>query len=302
MFCTSSALQNGKEIVYRILTSAPPFLRIIMSLSLTGPTFTYPGVSALDLINGDFNLRPLPALTVLTAGITNGDNTVFGTGGNDDINALGGNDIVFAGAGDDWVRGSNGTDSLYGEDGNDQLNGGEGNDALFGGRGSDELIGSNGDDSAYGGQGQDLLKGGAGNDLLSGDTGDDFVYGGIGNDDLYGGVGNDLLNGGEGNDRLAGGLGDNALYGMGGNDTFVFNQSELGGMQFMDGGTGIDTLRVQLDNPAMYTIAQATAAIDAALSGGPDVDGVYHVMGVSFTNIERIVSIGLADGNLNYMV
>lgn len=281
----------------------PQFLRIIMTVSLCAPTFTYPGVSALDLINGDFNLRPLPALTVLIAAITNGDDTVFGTGGNDDINVLGGNDLVFAGAGDDWVRGSNGNDTVYGEDGNDQLNGGSGADQLFGGKGSDGLIGGLDDDRLYGGQGQDLLKGDAGNDLLSGDTGNDFVYGGIGADDLYGGIGNDLLNGGDGDDRLSGGMGDNAMYGGAGNDTFVFNESELGGSQYIDGGDGVDLLRIQLNNPGAYTIAQATAFLDAAFASGPDDNGVYHLEGFGcITNIEKIVSIGLADGNLNYMI
>ena len=102
---------------------------------------------------------------------------------------------------------------------------------------------------------------------------------------------------------MAGSLGDNALYGMGGNDTFVFNESELGGSQYMDGGEGNDVLRVQLNNPGNYTIAQATAFLDAAFVNGPDGKGVYHLDGFGcITNIERIVSFGLSDGNLNYTI
>jgi Ca2+-binding RTX toxin-like protein len=74
----------------------------------------------------------------------------------------------------------------------------------------------------------DIMNGGAGNDSISGLTGDDTIVGGAGDDVLAGGAGDDLLVGGTGADTYVWSLG-------GGHDTILDN-----------GGTGYDTLDLDL--------------------------------------------------------
>ena len=149
-----------------------------------------------------------------------GNNVIWGFGGNDVIFAKGGNDVVYGGSGNDYIDGGSGRDWLFG---------GWGNDILIGGSGNDYLSGSSGNDDLYGGSGNDKLLGGSGSDWL------------------FGGTGNDLLFGGSGNDTLDGGQGGDYLYGQSGNDSFNFTTTEeTGDFNFYHGGSGVDTLVLNL--------------------------------------------------------
>ena len=86
------------------------------------------------------------------------------------------------------------------------------------------------------------LNGGDGDDILIGGTGSNNISGGAGNDILTsGGSGNDILLGGDGNDTLTHtGTSTGNLVGGAGDDTI-----HAGGFtDFVDGGTGTDTLYV----------------------------------------------------------
>jgi Ca2+-binding RTX toxin-like protein len=76
---------------------------------------------------------------------------------------------------------------------------------------------------AFGLGGGDTLIGSAGNDILYGDAGADSLDGGTGSDTLYGGTGDDRLNGSGGADLLDGGAGNDTLWGGAGNDTYRFS-------------------------------------------------------------------------------
>lgn len=171
-------------------------------------------------------------------------------------------DRVFVGSdGADMVCGSNYPDSISGADGDDTLLGNGGKDTINGEAGNDTLEGGLGDDNLYGHEarpatppdnyndaGDDVLRGDAGNDTLRGNGGDDMLYGGEGNDDLDGGAGND------------------ELYGEAGNDTLT--DSDLVGIDVLDGGDGVDTV-------SFAAIAPGT---DAGQLGEADGAGnVLHV-------------------------
>jgi hypothetical protein len=71
-----------------------------------------------------------------------------------------------------------------------------------------------------------------------GTPGDDLLIGTNGNDILIGGLGNDTLRGGRGSDVLYGGAGD---------DVLIFGPQN----HRMDGGSGIDTLAIEVSNMTM---------------------------------------------------
>jgi Ca2+-binding RTX toxin-like protein len=138
-----------------------------------------------------------------------------------------------------------------------------------GGAGSQNFAGTEGDDVASGGAGNDLLNGLGGNDTLSGDAGTDI---------LRGGAGDDLITGGAGND---------ALLGEAGNDTFNYTIGD--GADAIDGGTGIDWLRI-FGTAANNTLA---ATFDGSV--------LTSVAGSSLTGIELVTAdlLGGVD-TLNY--
>lgn len=112
------------------------------------------------------------------------------------------------------------------------------NQIAFGTRKDDTLQGSNRGDIIYGLQGNDTLYGLNGSDWLFGNDGNDTLKGGAGKDQLFGGAGNDTLDGGAGSDCVDGGSG---------NDVAIYRVAENNGAHDKyDGGTGTDTLRLEL--------------------------------------------------------
>ncbi|NQW54673.1 MAG: cadherin-like domain-containing protein, partial [Rhodospirillales bacterium] len=210
-----------------------------------------------------------------SAGTGKGNDSLDGGAGNDILAGGAGNDSLVGGAGDDLLLGDgsinrngkanfgSGGGSGGGSHGasqtfNDYLSGGTGNDKLDGGRGNDVLDGGDGNDSLVGGAGNDSLKGGAGNDLLLGDG--SLGSGGKVKFDSGGGSGGGSGRGSGGgsgggshgaaqtfNDYLDGGAGNDVLYGERGNDQAVYRAAEnLGARDVYDGGSGIDTLTLEL--------------------------------------------------------
>jgi Ca2+-binding RTX toxin-like protein len=154
--------------------------------------------------------------------------------------------------GSDTLRGTTGADDLYGLGGNDGLYGLEGNDRLWGGSGVDALFGA------------------AGNDQMYGEAGDDYMLGGLGADYLHGGSGNDRLRGEDGADVLNGGPGDNDLRGGIGNDTIIHYgraaDGNPGGKAFYDGGSGTDTLALDVIGPFRVTEEDLAGVVGAYVS------------------------------------
>ena len=176
---------------------------------------------------------------------------------------MAGNDTIEGTGGNDTLSGTNGDDTIVGGPGNDTIDGGAGNDIIFGDGTVSGSAGGSGNGSGHGsgsGQGSGSGRGwgsgsGSGNGWGSGSgsghhggssshggdaaTFDDYLSGGLGDDTLYGGDGNDTLDGGGDRDTVDGGAG---------NDTgiFVGGETGSGGNDVYRGGTGTDTLRIQL--------------------------------------------------------
>jgi Ca2+-binding RTX toxin-like protein len=165
-----------------------------------------------------------------------------------------------AGAGNARVAGSASGNRFTGNGGGNVLEGGAGSDTLLGGRGDDTLVGGDGNDTIDGGRGVDVMEGGAGNDVYVVSSARDRVVelAGAGRDTVevqapryalsanvenavvtYAGgalvTGNALAN------VLTGGAGADRLQGGDGNDVFVY-----GGGDSIDGGAGIDLLKLEL--------------------------------------------------------
>ena len=212
-----------------------------------------------------------------------GNDYLYGEDGNDKLSGGDGNDYVDGGSGDDSISGGEGNDSLYGGDGNDTIDGGAGNDTISAGSGDDRIFLSEGTDIVDGGLGNDtldasrlasgvtvnlLLGTASSNGVLSllsgienvvGTTSADNITGDLGDNVLVGNGGNDRIFGGFGADTIVAGNGQGQYFGEFGNDTLVWAVGTTGSQVF-DGGSGTDTLRVEM------TAAQLTPAVLAELN------------------------------------
>jgi subtilisin family serine protease len=246
----------------------------------------------VDAISGfEYNVLDLNAFLAAVAAQL-GDKTIIlgeksadrlsGTAGGDQIFGLSGNDRIEAGAGNDRLEGGTGADTLTGETGNDVVSGGEGNDQLSGGDGADTLEAGTGNDIVNGGAGTDVAryegtltsydvwKNGRSYVVRSIDGGDDrvssiesFEVGGrrYTPDQLISELsklsdgssrGADYIADGETGRRIDGLGGDDTIWARGGNDTVVFYGTE----EFVDGGAGLDTLRLSAGwQPSNYNYA-----------------------------------------------
>ncbi|WP_043359590.1 calcium-binding protein [Belnapia sp. F-4-1] len=199
-----------------------------------------------------------------------------------------------------------------------EVTGGAGADRLTGGAGADSLAGGAGDDTLDGGAGSDRLAGGLGNDLYHVDTAGDRVTeaAGEGRDTVVAAIdivlpthvevlvlaagalrgtgnalanlitGNDapnILGGGAGNDTLVGGGGMDRLLGGDGDD-LLDGASGLGEMDWLAGGAGHDTYRV--DSAADQVVEAAGGGIDAVFA---DIAGGRYILP---SNAERLVLLG----------
>lgn len=173
--------------------------------------------------------------------------------GNDKVLGNQANNRLIGGTGDDTLWGMNGNDYLAGQAGNDTLGGGSGNDRLFGGSGDDRLFASPGDDALEGGAGNDtfIIGEGDGNDIISDWGGTDTIqFNGLSLQDFQVTLEDNTLifthrstgdttqvkNGGVGaieSYQFSDGTFDTAalqtLAIQAQNDTFSFNETEIGG-------------------------------------------------------------------------
>jgi Ca2+-binding RTX toxin-like protein len=140
-------------------------------------------------------------------------------------------------------------ESVRGSFQDDRLSGTEGADNISGSFGNDTIIGLGGNDSLAGGGGNDSVLGGAGDDTLTSFGGDGFYDGGDGNDLIGVADGNDTISGGAGDDHI-----DIAARVVGGGPNY--------GDKVIDGGSGIDSLTMEVFSPVTVNLETGT------LSGG----------------------------------
>ncbi len=142
------------------------------------------------------------------------------------------------------------------------------------------------DDSIYLYGGNDAAQGSFGNDWIYGGDGNDRLFGGAQGDYLYGEAGVDRLRGEGGNDVLTGGAGGDVLDGGTGDDRFMIEgRAEMRGDQVY-GGTGIDTLVLDLSDATAFRFA------------APDSIDVSSFGGMTFRDVERYEIEGSARGDV----
>ncbi|MBY5560131.1 metal-binding protein [Rhizobium leguminosarum] len=154
--------------------------------------------------------------------------------------------------------------------------------------GTVDLAGELGSGSAnvIGTSGNDVITTGAGNDNIAGGDGADTLNGGAGYDSLNGGVGNDTLNGGDGNDVLSGDVGNDVIRGGAGNDTI--DDGELFGLASevvdIDAGDGNDAITLETFAPMNSGTIDGGAGIDTLR--------VTSLQGLTIKNVEILETAG----------
>ena len=128
------------------------------------------------------------------------------------------------------------------------------------------------------GAGADDVTGGTGNDSIDVKGGANFVIGMAGNDSITAGSGVDDLDGGSGNDTITGGDGADNLIGGAGNDVFNYASGEGGDADYIDAGTGTDTIVTSAD----INFSSVLTA-DGTLKTGGGIDQVVLYAGSTGT-------------------
>ena len=256
----------------------PPTITLKGNATITipmGPTYTDPGYTATDNIDGDITsmvtvtgmVNPLiPGTYTIQYMVTDAaDNTkqqdrvvtvspptdttqycnsmtlaqLMASGKYNIINKMFSSDSNIKGTNnaDLIIVGNNGP-TIDGKAGDDCIIGGTGNDIILGQAGNDIMYGNGGNDEIRGGENKDLIHGGPGNDELHGGSGHDTIHGESGADEIHGGPGNDTIYGGSEGDTIWGLGGNDTIYGEGGNDTIYAGP----GIDTIHGGPGTDTI------------------------------------------------------------
>ena len=126
-------------------------------------------------------------------------------------------------------------------------------------------MGTNGGDTITTGDERDLIFSRDGNDIIMSGNGGDIVFADRGDDVIFGEAGNDLLIGGRGNDEITGGSGNDIVKLGRDDDTGIYTVSDnVGDWDMYHGGSGIDTLIINVDTAA------EKEAIDTFLASHPN--------------------------------
>ena len=184
-----------------------------------------------------------------------------------DVNDLSEANLILGTAGVDNLNGTNEADEIHGLGSNDRINGRDGDDIIIGGAGDDNMSGGDGNDTfrvSGSGDGFDRFNGNAGDDRIEAGA-DDTTIGmstfnnsvetvssnGFDNVTIEGNDSNNTLNfsnteldgidaidGGRGNDRITGSDGDDNILGGRGNDRLAGGD----GNDTLEGGSGRDNI------------------------------------------------------------
>ncbi|MFM8692531.1 MAG: beta strand repeat-containing protein [Limnohabitans sp.] len=113
--------------------------------------------------------------------------------------------------------------------------------------------------------------------------------------------GSETLMGGEGADTLTGGGGADVILAGAGNDTVVVNASNIGNLtttgKLLDGGTGVDTLRISAD---ASTLDLSKSTVQANVQGFEKIDlgsnATVNTLILNATAVQRLASQNLDGG------
>jgi Ca2+-binding RTX toxin-like protein len=180
-----------------------------------------------------------------------GDTEILGDNSNNHFDfsqtELDGISKIDGGAGNDYIKGSQAADEIHGGEGNDRLYGAGGDDNLYAdGNGFDDYHGGEGTDTIHVADGENLqinnhLRTHESIEEIKGDGNADIVGDNSNNSFDFSNTeldGIDQIDGGAGNDSIKGSDGDDNILGGDGNDRLYTS----GGNDTFDGGDGFDSL------------------------------------------------------------
>ena len=214
----------------------------------------------------------------------------FAGGFNDTITGGAGADTMYGGQGDDVFKLSGTTDGV-----GDIYDGGIGIDTILGGSGNDTLYVTNNLGNMHS---VEVIDGGAGTDVIQATSaGETLDFSGMTLKNI------ESIDAGAGNDTIIGSAGADTIQAGAGDDTVVAIGGQTSGDVY-DGGSGTDTLNVDLD-PSQYTQAVRTELMSfATFAADPAHAGQTFTFtslgGLKVTNFESLqVTVDGEDVNLN---
>ena len=192
--------------------------------------------------------------------LTDANDTFTVGAGNYVIDGLSGNDTITTGAGNSSISTGNGNSTITTGAGNSRVSTGDGNSTITTGAGDSQVTAGNGNSTITTGAGNSrivtlvgnsTITAGAGNNIVQAAGGNNTVTTGAGNDIITTGAGNDLITAGAGDDVINAGAGSDKVIAGAGTDTLIYVAAEntrsiVKSIDFYDGGTGVDTLRLVL--------------------------------------------------------
>lgn len=291
------------------------------------------GEAEVTLRPGD---KPVPgesfsSIEILHFGGPDGDDVVTGGARNDIISGNGGDDVLKGAGGDDYITDTTGVVNADGGAGTDTFVLDRGTartnvviDAHAGTvqqNGVDEgtfvnfenltVIGGSGDDVIVGlASFKNTLLGGGGGDTLTGGSQDDQLNGGVGRDTITGGAGSDEIHlsqgtatGDSGDDTISiGAIHSNASGGTG-DDSIFLNLRAAGGRasagSVFDGGSGTDTLSIELGVPLNIDLTGATLQNFDALTDSDFMTDALYVLKMTTAQFSQFSSIVFGNGDFS---
>lgn len=256
-------------------------------------------INVINGTDGDDFIQSTNQRDMIVAGLgddhvfmNGGHDTAYGEAGNDSITGYSGGDVIYGGDGDDTLGSfafqSDQVTRLFGGAGNDDLASSGQSPVISGGVGDDTVsVFSASNGSVYGGAGTDKLvlnfSGLPPDDrIVAVATGSDagvqigltgfLTVGGFELIVITTGAGDDYVLGGALGDTMFLGAGANTALGQAGDDYLAYL---AGSQNFLDGGAGSDTLRVQqllLDQALTLTVI-GTNGVDG---NGSQLTGFEH--------------------------
>ncbi|HEY5723099.1 MAG TPA: type I secretion C-terminal target domain-containing protein [Allosphingosinicella sp.] len=213
--------------------------------------------------------------------------------------------------GDDAMTGTSGPDWMEGGAGDDSLDGGAGSDRMFGGSGNDLYMVDNSNDVVFeaGGEGTDEVRTGLATYVLAANV-EKLTATTAGNHDFRGNASDNFILTLGGNDfvRIQDGGNDSASTGAG-TDT-IYVGGAFNAFDFIDGGSGVDTIAMQGDYSAGLTFGTGLTSNIAGIEGislvagsstsfGDTADNRYdYVFTMLNSNVAAGVQFRINGGNL----
>ena len=243
------------------------------------------GNSTVNVLDGNSTLSLGAGNSTISAG--NGNNTITAGAGNSTVTAEGGNNTVALGAGDSNIEVGGGENTITAGAGDSEITTGDGSNTIATGAGDSTIVAGNGSNTIATGEGNSVITAGDGGNTIATGAGINQVTSGSGNDTIATAAGDDIVKGGGGSDKVTTLAGADTLI-------YVAENNDASSIDLYDGGTGIDTLLLELTQDESTDIDIQTdienyQAFLASSTGESTGSFTFSSLGLTVNNIEELV-------------